>query len=439
MARRRLVYWGMALGLLLSGSALCFSADGRGQVLAATSRILGADPVRMAAAGRRTVSDVHVDSTAGLVAALKAAQPGDVIKLAPGVYDDFGGKFSPRFDSPVTITSADPTKPAIFTDFTLARAQGLTFKQVDFATLDSSDKIAEGIRYWAFKIVKSEDIHFDQVHVHGSLDKDSSNDVMGIQIRDSANVSITNSTFEQLERAAAIGQTQGVNVSGNVVKDLRSDGFDFAEVSNVRVVGNFLTNFVPVAGDHPDAIQFWTSGTKTASTDILISGNVVVRGEGEYVQGIFLRDQTGSLPYERVTIENNLIVGTGYNGIRIQGAKDLTLTNNELVSFAGDNNTFLLIQGGDGVVAKGNRATSISFDKSINVVKDGNVVTNAVKDAGAAAMRNWLEDHPSSASAWGAFLPIDAPFEPGPPGSEGPVISVFESSLFGGSSDLFLL
>lgn len=439
MVRRRLVFLGMAISLLVSGSALCFSADGRGQVLAATSRILGGDPVRMASAGRPTVSDVHVDSTGTLVAALKAAQPGDVIKLAPGVYDDFGGKFSPRFDSPVTITSADPANPAVFTDFTLARAQGLIFKQVNFATLDHTDKIAEGVRYWAFKIVKSENIHFDQVHVHGSLDKNPGNDVMGIQVRDSANVSITNSTFEQLERAAAIGQTQGVNVSGNFVRDLRSDGFDFAEVINVRVVGNFLTNFVPVTGDHPDAIQFWTSGTKTASKDILISSNVIVRGEGEYVQGIFLRDQTGSMPYERVNIENNLIVGTGYNGIRIQGVKDLKLTSNELVSFAGENNTFLLIQGGDGVVATGNRAISISFDKSTGVLNDGNVITKAVDDAGAAAIRNWLEGNPSSASAWGSFLPIDTRLEPNLLEFEEPVIGVFGGTLFAGSSDLFLL
>jgi hypothetical protein len=352
------------------------------------------------------LTSISVDSTAGLVSALKGAQAGDTILLAPGVYSDLSSKnLEIKFDTPVTITSADPSHLAVITDFRLSGVQGLTFSNLEFATLDHSDTVAKKSP-WAFNFDKSSDIHFDHVKIHGSLDGDVSNDARGLAILNSENVSITNSEFQQLDRALAIGQTQNITVTGNNSHDLRSDGFDFAEVSNVQLTGNTFRDFTPAAGDHPDAIQFWTSGTKTASHDILISGNVILKGDGAYTQGIFLRDQIGTLPYERVIISNNLIVGTGYNGIRIQGATDLTLTGNELVTFAGDNKTWILIQGADRVFAAENKATAISFDKSTNVSQDGNVVTTAVDDHGVAAVEHWLDAHPTSATWLDTRLPV---------------------------------
>ncbi|WP_337188868.1 right-handed parallel beta-helix repeat-containing protein [Phenylobacterium sp.] len=351
-----------------------------------------------------------VSNTPELMAAINAAKAGDVILLEPGVYANFSSKgLNASFDTPVTIRSADPANRAVINDFTLANVKGLRFQELDFVALDRPDLIAQGTSYWAFKVGRSEDVHFDRVHFHGSLDGDASNDVLGLQIRDSVNVSVTNSEFQQLARGLAIGQAKYVKVSGNYAHDLRSDGFNFAEVGHVEVSDNIFKNFVPQAGDHPDAIQFWTSSTKTASHDIVISGNIILRGSGEYTQGIFLRDQIGTLPYERVTISDNLIVGTGYNGIRLQGVKDLVLERNELVSFSGENRTFLLIQGADGVIANDNRAVSISFDNSANVTQSGNVTTEFVEDLGAAAIERWINLRPERADNLQEILRIDVP------------------------------
>lgn len=335
----------------------------------------------------------NVSSTASLTSAMKAAVGGDVIKLAPGTYDGLMFKTAPTYASNVTLTSADPTKLATLTDFTLVGAKNITFSTLEFATLNHPDKIANDGSFWAFKIAKSSDIHFDGIKMHGSLDGNAANDVQGLQIRDSVNVSVKNSEFQQLERALAVGQTDNVKITGNIAHDLRSDGFNFAEVGHAAITGNTFHTFKPTGNDHPDAIQFWTSGTTTPSHDILISGNAILRGDGAYTQGIFLRDQIGTLPYERVTISDNLIVGTGYNGIRVQGATDLTLSKNELVSFAGDNKTFMLIQGADKVVAVDNKAAQISFDTSTNVVQSGNTVTGTVSDFGDAAIRKWMLTH----------------------------------------------
>jgi Ca2+-binding RTX toxin-like protein len=337
------------------------------------------------------VATILVNSTAGLTSALKAAHGGDVIKLAPGTYSDFSiGNL--KFGTGVTVTSLDPTNPAKITDFLVSGVQGLKFQNLEMVALDHADYIAKGISFYAFKVAKSSDVTFDKINFHGSLDGNAQNDVLGLQIRDSSNVAVTNSEFQQFNRALAVGNTKGVVVTGNDVHDLRSDGFNFAQVNNVKISANTFHDFDPVKGDHPDAIQFWTNSTTTASTDIVISGNVIMRGEGEYTQGIFIRDEVGTLPYERLTITDNLIVGTGWSGLRVQGAKDLTVTNNELVSLKGDYVTWMLIQNATNVVATGNSAAQISFDNSTNVVQN-NKITTAVTDLGLKAINDWMGSH----------------------------------------------
>ncbi|PZQ63827.1 MAG: hypothetical protein DI570_07705 [Phenylobacterium zucineum] len=339
------------------------------------------------------MTTIYVNNTASLTSALQAAVGGDVIKLAPGTYSGLTFKIAPSFASEVTITSADPSNPAVLTDFSLRYAKNWSFSDLEFKALDNPSMIANDGSYWAFKFRDTDGMSFNNVKVHGSLDGDASNDVSGISFSASKNVSITNSEFQQLERGLAIAGTQNVKVNNNSFHDLRSDGADFVQVNKVEVKNNTFSDFDPVKGDHPDAIQFWTTGTTAPSTDIVISGNVITRGDGEYTQGIFLRDQVGTLPYERVTISDNLIIGTGYNGIRIQGAKDIAITNNELVSFKGDLTTFVLVQGGTNVTLDGNKAAQISYDTSTNVTMTGNTITSPVLDMGSSALKQYLAAH----------------------------------------------
>lgn len=322
--------------------------------------------------------------------ALGSAKGGDTILLKAGDYSGLSTKYlSLNFTTPVTITSADPSHQATFTTFLLNKVNGLTFSNVEF-------KVAVG--KYDFGVTNSSNIHFDNVYFHGSLDNDSSNDQSGIGFQNSTNISITNSEFEQLNRAVSVSSSKNFKFAGNDLHDLRSDGIDLAQVSNVEISGNSFKNFRPVGSDHPDAIQFWTTGTTEASRDIVIKDNVIMKGEGADTQGIFLRDQVGTLPYENVTIANNLIVGTGYNGITVKGAKDVTFANNKLITFAGGNNTWLLADRIDGVVATGNQGTILSFEKSTHVLQDSNVLTKAVTDQGASALMEW-----KSALASGSF------------------------------------
>jgi len=340
------------------------------------------------------MATTQVDSTAALVSALQHAQGGDIILLAAGTYS--GASISGiTIPGGVTITSADPTHQAVLTNFNILNSQGLTFSNVEL--------FATGTSGFTFQVKASSDIHFDHISLHGSLDDDPSNDASGLQVMGSTNVTITNSDFTQLARGMAISTSTDVTVENNYIHDIRSDGMDFAQVGNVRILHNILKDFSPATGDHPDAIQFWTQGTTAPSHDILISGNLIMRGDGTGgAQGIFMGDELGNMHFERVTVSDNLLLGTGLNALRINGATNLTLSNNDLVTFAGQDKTYILIQNADGVTATGNESILYGWDKVTNLTQSGNVTTVAVADSGLAALKAWFTLHPEDSLILGS-------------------------------------
>ncbi|PZQ63828.1 MAG: hypothetical protein DI570_07710 [Phenylobacterium zucineum] len=407
MYLRRLVAGVLGLCILLTFAAVAVKVARSDRVAFAASQIVESSHARLIRIGGRDVTTINVASTAELVAGLKVAKGGETFLLAPGTYSGIDFKIAPRFENPVTITSADPINQAIVTDFRMRNAEGFNFTQLEFATIIQPDRVANDGSYWAYNFRDCANMTFDRITVHGSLDGNASNDVSGITLSGSKNVTITNSEFQQLERAVAFGGGTNIKLIGNNLHDLRTDGFNFVQVQQVEIRGNIFRDFDPAQGDHPDAIQFWTSRSNAPSTDILIAGNIILKGDGDHTQGIFLRDQIGTLPYERVTITDNLLIGTGYNGIRIQGAKDITITNNNLVTFDGGLKTFMLVQGAEGVNASGNSAAYVAFEQSSNVTQTDNQSAGPVKDEGEAAIRQWFEAHPAEGAQLRGMLPVD--------------------------------
>jgi hypothetical protein len=269
-------------------------------------------------------------SSSGLLTLLMNARGGETILLAPGGYSlKMGSKV---YSSPVIIVSADQTHRASIGYMKLTSVSGLTFRQVNFsrgsvpAGVDvNSQTIAMG--------VGSSNLSFDHVYVHGSLDGNARNDAVGLIFNGGKNIAVTNSRFQQLGRAAQFFGISNVNISGNDVREVRTDGFDFSAVVGASIDRNFFTNFQRVSTDHPDAIQFQTAGSTKPSTDIVITNNVLLPGVGNGTQGIFMRDEVGSLPYTRVKIANNMLVGNGMeNGITVSNGRDLTVSGNSVLS-----------------------------------------------------------------------------------------------------------
>lgn len=321
-----------------------------------------------------------VKDTAGLTSALKVAKAGDVIQLQAGTYSPVAITGA-KFDGTVTITSQDPATMAKMTGLSVRDSEGLTFRGLEFV-------VDAGKANNQFHVYGSKNVNLDALNVHGSLDGDPSNDLDGIMIRESTRVSVTNSEFQQLRHGVSHLDSDGVRIDNNHFHDLRTDGVRGGGSSNVSIKGNYFTDFHMAKGDHADAIQFWTTNTTKAVSNIHVEGNLVVRGSGDAIQGILFRDEVGNLPYSGVKIINNMVVGGAFQGISIQAAKDLTLSGNVVAGLA-DQKSWIGLFNSDRVVMSGNTATAYVTDASTNVVRSGEVTIGTPADGGKALLASW--------------------------------------------------
>jgi Ca2+-binding RTX toxin-like protein len=249
----------------------------------------------------------NVSSTAQLEKALSSAVDGDIIALATG---DYSGLVisNINIDGNVTITSADASNPAVLTDLSVKNSSGITFSNLDFYEEDAGT-------YWNFTITNCSDVAIDNVTLHGPDNVGSGEESQILLIRNSSGVSVTNCEFYNLYTALNLLDCNGVTISNNSFHDIRMDGIRGGGNSDIVISSNYFTDFYPATGDHADCIQFWTSNTTTAASNITITDNLFVRGDGAAVQGIYMRDEVGGLSYQNVTISDNVILGALYNGI----------------------------------------------------------------------------------------------------------------------------
>ncbi len=327
------------------------------------------------------MSEFVCRSAAELVSALGSAKSGDTIFLESGNYSNVQLKgFS--FEGMVTITSKDPANPAIFTGLSVNNSQGLSFNnlQMDFTSPWTT---------WNAQVNGSKNIELNNISLHGSLNGSPADDQSGILVRSSVNVKITGSEFQQLDHGISMVDSSGVSVASNRFHDMRADGIVSAGTSNVQIVGNHFTNFYPVTGDHPDAIQFLTRGTTASARDILISGNFITRGEGAIIQGIFLTDQVGTLPYQNVTITNNVVVGAMYNGIAVAHSANLTLTGNTVAAYS-DMKSYIQVFDTETAVVANNEAMRINLSNITGLTQTENVLISSLKGDATNALSHWV-------------------------------------------------
>lgn len=340
---------------------------------------------------------------ATLQAALAAAKPGDTLSLAPGVYAGLS-LYHQDFGAGITLTSADPANRAVLTNFNMEAVQGVTFSHLDFKVLTPA--------FVGFNVYSSQHITFDQVHMYGPSGAPDEN-AEGIRFFDSSYVNFTNSEVDQVAHGVSFARSDHLVVTGNNIHDVNSDTLDFSQVSNVTIAHNALHDFYPTNGAHPDAMQFMTAGTTSASHDVTISDNLIYRGAGQNTQGIFFGDEVGTLPFQNVTVTGNLIIGTGSSAIRPTHNSGLVITGNELLTLVDGDPTVMVVQFSDQVSASGNAAVAISVeakDGNTNVTLGQNALNAPVSKAEAdARVQAWFAAHPGP---WSQSVP--APPAPAP-------------------------
>jgi Ca2+-binding RTX toxin-like protein len=336
------------------------------------------------------VTTYYVSSTSALQSAAAKAKSGDTISLASGTYDNVNLS-NLTFASAITITSTTADHPATLTGLTVRNSTGLTFSNLEFSELVPA-------KQWGFQITGSSNITLDKLDVHGPANVGSGQESAPLLIRTSSNVTVTNSDFHDSQFGINVLNNNGVNLSNNVFHNLRTDGIRGGGNSNITIAKNVFTDFHPAAGDHADAIQFWTTNTTTATTNLTIDSNLVVRGTGDPIQGIFMRDDVGSLPFTNVTITNNQILGGLYNGIVPGGVTSGTISGNTVLGYA-DQTSWISVSALAGLSYSNNIATTLlNTDKSTSVIGHlGNVVYTPSAPINETQLVNeWLLTHPAN-------------------------------------------
>ena len=290
---------------------------------------------------------VNVSNLADLYKALSHATGGETILLAGGDYGNMllaaKSGFNLAFPSNVTIASADPGNPAVFTGLDIRNTSNLTF---DGLVFDYTFKEGHPIWLKPFSITGGNNITvrnstFDGDLAHGvSPESDGLGYAFGLSVQGSSNTVIDNNEFFNFFRGLVMGGGTGSVVSNNEMHSLRMDGMNFAHIQNILIEGNYLHDFnrSTNVGDHSDMIQFWTNGGTKPSTNITIRGNVLDIGEGGQTQSIFMRNDMvdrglagTEMFYQNVLIEDNVIYNAHSHGITVGETAGLIIRNNSVL------------------------------------------------------------------------------------------------------------
>lgn len=307
---------------------------------------------------------------AALTAALEKARGGEVLRLAPGSFGTL--RLGQRvFQQPVVITSDNAKRPATIERLVLNGVSKLTFRDLE---IGGPLKSAEFEYSKMAEVRQCADVRFERVFFHGSLDGNAANDGWGLYFGDCRNVAVVDSRFEELMRGAVFERSQDVALTGSRFHRMRSDGANFASVQQVLVDRNRFSSFHPIGNDHADAIQFWTV-KGPPSTDITVSNNVLLEGEGTGPQGILMNGaRTG--PYQRVRILNNLLYSSGaWHGIFVETAEDVEIRGNSTLSRQDDDKIFwIALKSVTRADVAGNVTERLIEDKNQDIKRSRNTI-----------------------------------------------------------------
>jgi hypothetical protein len=327
------------------------------------------------------MSNVTVSSVAQLYTALKAAHSGDVILLAAGTYQNVNiSNYS--FSGGITIKSADANNHAVLTSLNAKNDSGINFSNLNFTA-------GNGATTSSFQFVNDSNISFNSISVTATAANSYS--ISPFVVRSSTNVSITNSEFSHVQTGITLLNNNGVTVSGNYVHDIGNDGLDSGGNSNIKISNNLFTGFNYTGDLHPDAMQFWTTGTTTSAQNITVTGNVVYASGGTQMQGVFMRDEVGTLPFQNVNVSNNVIIGALYNGISLQHVAGGTVSGNVVAALnsGGNATSWISVINGTGVAVDNNAASTLQMTNSILTSYTNNKVLPVYADAGQQVLSTY--------------------------------------------------
>ncbi len=149
----------------------------------------------------------------------------------------------------------------------------------------------------------------------------------GVSIRDSQRITIANMNISGAQRGIVINGSTDIKIQKNKLYGLQTDGVDVVG-ANVLVENNTITDMHPVAEDHPDGIQVWSTA-EFRSRDIIIRNNTIIGN----MQGVFAR--AAGIGMDRLTVVGNKVTTMWGNGIALLDAYDSVAKGNTVHAATG--------------------------------------------------------------------------------------------------------
>lgn len=309
---------------------------------------------------------INVSGAKELATALANARSGDQIVLAPGDYGELAVK-NRSFTEAVTITAQDPDNPPIFSSISLFRVSGMTFDsiEVDFTptatTLEWSSAFradgSHGITVRNSTLIGGDSVA--GVPADSPAGSQGNAGILGyptgrgMTFNNVSNLVIEGNSILEFSSGIRFSNADDVVIANNEIADFRRVGLGGANVSNMRIEGNYIHDANPWKygglGDHGDFVHFWTTPTQTKpSENISFIGNHMAQGDGTPIIGIYLDDNTNGIGFRDVLIENNILHNGNGQALRMEDVVGLTVKSNTIVQTVGSENTVPSIYLADG-------------------------------------------------------------------------------------------
>ena len=301
---------------------------------------------------------IYAVSTAQeLMEALSGARGGDRIELAAGQYGDLSFE-NMTFSSDVTITSADPDNRAEINSLYFYQSNNIKLDDIwlDFHPDAETRDFSAGVR-----IVESDDITISNSEISGGLavngipadSHESENNGYGVEgfvigraatVINSDNVTFDGNDIHDFKAGIVLAYADGMTITNNDIHDIRTTPVNGGAVNDLNISGNHFSNVVPWrsqgGGDHGDFVHIWTiDGQDGPNDNLIISNNFFEQGEngnGTEILGIYLDDNLKGIGHTNVVIDNNIMHNGNPQGVRLENAWDVTISNNTLLQSTGD-------------------------------------------------------------------------------------------------------
>lgn len=289
---------------------------------------------------------IVVNTDAELHAALLKVTGGETIQLNPGTYGLISinetqykklavGQVNwpvraAKLTSTVTITSADPSRPAVIGGIKLDdtpywRFEGLKIRPTGAIT-------AVEIFRASNNVVTKNDIAFTEDSSSWSASDWNAKAGPGVTARLGNGLEISYNKIKNVDVGIQILHgTTNYKVIGNVIDTFDNDGLR-GHGNNGLFEDNIVMNPLQVDGNHSDFFQSWLDFSNGKIVEnVTVRHNTFLNYQKHPLsadtQGIGMFDG----PYKNWTIENNLIITNHWHGISVFGAHDTKVRNNVVI------------------------------------------------------------------------------------------------------------